>query len=292
MANAGANAQSLRLPDGRRLGYAEYGARDGRPLLFFHGTPGACSMAGFAQEIAQQQGVRIIAPERPGFGRSDFQQRRRIGEWADDVAVLADALGLDRFAVAGVSGGGPYVAACASKLPDRVRVAGIVSGMGPLDESRVKAAVGAGHRATFGLIRLAPWLGRTVMALAALAVRRFPQHALDPVATLLPASDRAILARPEVRAALADDLIEGLRAGGRGTAHELVLFSRPWDFAPEEIRVPMHLWHGEADVQVPVAIARRLAARIPTCRARFVSGAGHFWLFDHCAEVLATLCPP
>jgi pimeloyl-ACP methyl ester carboxylesterase len=292
MASASANVQLLRLPDGRRLGYAEYGARDGRPLLFFHGTPGACCMAGFAEALAQQQGIRIIAPERPGFGRSDFQERRRIGQWADDVAALADALALDRFAVAGVSGGGPYVAACASKLPDRVRVAGIVSGMGPLDEPRVKAAVGVGHRATFGLIRQTPWLGRAVLALAALAMRHVPQHVLDPMAMLVPVSDRAILARPEVRAALVDDLIEGLRAGGRGAVHELVLFSRPWDFPPEEIRVPVHLWHGEADIQVPVAIARRLAARIPTCRARFVPGAGHFWLFDHCAEVLATLCPP
>ena len=107
----------LRLADGRRLGFAEYGASGGQPLLFFHGTPGARLVAGFAHQSALRLNVRLIAPERPGFGRSDFQAGRRILEWPDDVAALADALGLERFAVAGVSGGAPYALACAWRLP-------------------------------------------------------------------------------------------------------------------------------------------------------------------------------
>jgi pimeloyl-ACP methyl ester carboxylesterase len=82
-----------------------------------------------------------------------------------------------------------------------------------------------------------------------------------------------------------------LRAGGRGVAHELALFGRPWGFRPAEVRVPVELWHGAADVQVPVAMARRLARQIPHCRARFLAGVGHLWLLDHSAEVLSTLCP-
>ncbi len=279
----------LGLPDGRRLGFAEYGAPDGRPLLFFHGTPGARLVARFADANAARRGIRIIAPDRPGYGLSDFQPGRRIGQWPDDVAALADALDLDRFAVVGVSGGAPYAAACAWRLADRVRVAGIVSGVGPLDDPSLIADLSAGHRLSFALMRRAPWLTRGALALVALAVRRCPMRALDLVAQLGPVADRQILARPEIRVALARDLVEALRAGGRGAAHELGLFGRPWGFRPDDIRVLVQLWHGEADAQVPVAVGRHLARRIPNCKAHFLAGAGHLWLFDHCDEVLAGL---
>jgi pimeloyl-ACP methyl ester carboxylesterase len=285
-------AQLLRLADGRRLGFAEYGASGGRPVLFFHGTPGARLLAGFAHHSALRLNVRLIAPERPGFGRSDFQAGRGILEWPDDVAALADALGLERFAVAGVSGGAPYALACARRLPERIRVVGVVSGMTPLEGPPPWPPLGRGRRLTLAAVRRLPWLSRGAIGLAAPVVRRWPGRTLGLVAALAPAADAAILARPEVRAALIDDLREALRGGGRGAAHELALFGRPWGFCPGEVRIPVELWHGEADPAVPVAAARRLAGRMPTCTARFRADAGHFWLFDHHAEVLATLCPP
>ncbi len=110
----------LILPDGRRLGYAEYGDPEGWPLMFFHGTPGSRVMARFAAPKAREMGVRLIAPERPGFGLSDFKPQRQLLDWAEDVRELAEVLNLERFAVAGVSGGGPYVAACAWKMPARL----------------------------------------------------------------------------------------------------------------------------------------------------------------------------
>jgi pimeloyl-ACP methyl ester carboxylesterase len=286
-----ADDQVLPLPDGRRLGFAEYGTRDGRPLLFFHGTPGARLLARVAHEVALGRNIRLIAPERPGFGRSDFQAGRRIADWPDDVAVLADALGLDRFAVAGVSGGGPYALACAARLPDRIPIVGIVSGMVPLDDPASAAALPSRERAVFALLRRAPWLARALAAAAVPVVRRYPEPAFDLVAARAPAADRAILQRPEIRAGLIDDMREALRAGGHGAIHELVLFSRPWGFRPADLRVPVVLWHGEADAQVPVALARGLAREIPGCRARFLAAAGHFWLLANYEEVLATLCP-
>jgi pimeloyl-ACP methyl ester carboxylesterase len=281
----------LRLADGRRLGFAEYGASGGQPLLFFHGTPGARLVAGFAHQSALRLNLRLIAPERPGFGRSDFQAGRRILEWPDDVAALADALGLERFAVAGVSGGAPYALACAWRRPERIRVVGVVSGMTPLEGAPQRPPLGRGRRLSLAALRRLPWLARGTIGLAAPVVRRWPERTLDLVAALAPAADAAILARPEVRAVLIDDLREALRGGGRGAAHELALFGRPWGFCPAEIRTPVELWHGEADPAVPVAAARRLAGRMPTCTARFLAGAGHLWLFDHSAGVLATLCP-
>jgi pimeloyl-ACP methyl ester carboxylesterase len=283
--------QVFELPDGRRLGFAEYGARDGRPLLFFHGTPGARLLARVAHGVALSRNVRLIAPERPGFGRSDCQAGRRIAHWPDDVAALADALGLDRFAVAGVSGGGPYALACAWRLPDRIPIVGIVSGMAPLDDPASAAALGLRERRIFALLRRAPWVARALAAAAVPVARRYPDQAFDLIAAHAPAPDRAILRQPAIRSGLIDDMREALRAGGRGAIHDLVLFSRPWGFRLADVQVPVVLWHGEADAQVPVAIARRLARQIPSCQARFLAGAGHFWLLDHYEEVLATLCP-
>jgi pimeloyl-ACP methyl ester carboxylesterase len=283
--------QVFHLPDGRRLGFAEYGASGGRPLLFFHGTPGARLLARVAHGVALSHDVRLIAPERPGFGRSEFQAGRRIADWPDDVAALADALGLDRFAVAGVSGGGPYALACALRLPERIPIVGIVSGMVPLDDPASAAALPLRERRIFALLRRAPWVARALAAAAVPVARRYPDQAFDLLAAHAPVPDRAILQRPEIRAGLIDDMREALGAGGQGAIHELVLFSRPWGLRLADVQVAVVLWHGEADAQVPVAIARRLARQIPTCQARFIAGAGHFWLLDHYEEVLATLCP-
>src|SRR5262245_24684441 len=99
----------IRLKDGRLLGYAEYGASSGAPVIFFHGMPGARVEGALAHEAAARANVRLIVPDRPGYGLSDFQPRRRIIDWQRDVAELADALSLERFGVGGISGGGPYV---------------------------------------------------------------------------------------------------------------------------------------------------------------------------------------
>lgn len=282
-------ARLLRLADGRRLGYAEYGDRDGAPVMFFHGTPGSRRVARCADQVARRRGIRLIAPDRPGFGLSDLQPGRTIGAWPADVTELADALGIERFAVAGVSGGGPYVAACAWRLADRLRHAGIISGMGPIDDPALAADLPRCYRAGFAMVRRLPAAPRVALGLGMLGLRRAPGCVLASLATSLPEADRAIFLRRRVRALLLDDAREALRQGPRGAAQELVLFSRPWDVPLDQIRMPVRLWHGEADAQVPVVIARGLAAALPDCRASFIPGAGHLWLLDHLDEILAAL---
>jgi pimeloyl-ACP methyl ester carboxylesterase len=282
-------AQVLRLADGRRLGYADYGDRRGAPMLFFHGTPGSRRGARWADQAARRRGIRLIAPDRPGFGLSDFQVGRTLGAWPADVAELADALGIERFAVAGVSGGGPYVAACAWRLAGRLTRAGIVSGIGPLDDPGLAAALPRRYRAGFAVVRRLPASARIALGLGALGLRHAPGCMLASLAASLAEVDRATFRRPGVRALLLDDAREALRQGTRGAVRELQLFSRPWDVPLGEIAMPVRLWHGEADAQVPLAIARRLTAAIPDCRASFVPGAGHLWILDHLDEVLEAL---
>lgn len=290
-ANAAARDQTIRLRDGRQLGYATYGEPGGQPVFAFHGTPGSRRMLQVADAPARRCGVRLIAPDRPGYGLSSPQPGRRLVDWPDDVIELADALGLERFALAGISGGGPYVAACAWKIPERVSIAAIASGMGPVVEE-IDEALARRHRLAFAAMRKAPPLLHLVMASASLGWRHLPERLLDALHAFMPPADQVIVARPEVQASLLAGLVEAFRQGGRGATDELRLFVSPWGFRLEEIRAPVRLWHGEADDLVPCAMGRYVARSIPGCRAEFIPGAGHYWVFDHIAELLEALVVP
>ena len=113
--------QTLTLRDGRALGYAEYGDPGGIPGFYFHGHPGSRLEAQLADQAAVETGIRIIALDRPGYGRSDFQPGRRILDWPSDAAEVADQLGIGAVPVLGASGGGPYALACGYVLPERFR---------------------------------------------------------------------------------------------------------------------------------------------------------------------------
>lgn len=281
----------LRLRDGRLLGYAEYGDPKGKPGFFFHGFPGSRLEARLAHATAARLGVRIIALERPGFGLSDFKPGRTIGDWPADVADAGDAFGIARFAVMGASGGGPYAAACALAIPERLTTAAIVSGFGPWDApgatdgmSRLNHLVLTLGRRLPGLIRLAMWwMGRQA--------RRNPQRLLDMMSADVPEADKAVLARPEVQAVFKDDVAEAFRCGSRGAAWDLLLLTRPWGFRLEQISMEVHLWQGEADVNVPLAMGRYQAQALPNCRATFYPGEGHLMAVDHMEEIQAVLFP-
>ena len=283
-------SQQLTLHDGRRLGYSEFGAPRGRPVLYCHGFPASRVEGRLAQEAALQVDARLIAPDRPGYGLSDFQPNRRIADWPRDIAALADALGLDRFALLGISGGAPYVIACAGAVPERLTAIGIVCGLGRADRSEHTADMNWIARASFAAARAVPALSRLFTRTLAPALRSCPSLILKLLAARLPQADREVLSRPELFRVFADSFREALRQGGRGVALDLTLYAQPWETAVEAIRVPCHLWHGEQDTTVPVAMGRRLAAALPRCSARFYPDEGHFSLpVRNLAEILATL---
>ena len=123
--------QQIPLKDGRKLGYAECGNLKGKPVFYFHGTPGSRFECNILTEAANSIGARIIVADRPGFGLSDFKKGRQLLDWPNDVTELANNLGIDRFAVMGLSGGGPYAAACAFKIPERLKAVAMVSSAYP-----------------------------------------------------------------------------------------------------------------------------------------------------------------
>ncbi|MCU0722686.1 MAG: alpha/beta hydrolase [Planctomycetes bacterium] len=268
----------VKLKDGRNLGVAEFGDPSGRPVLYFHGYPGSRLEAGLAHEEAALQGVRLIGVDRPGIGLSDFQDGRSIPDWPSDVAGLADALGLPRFAAVGVSGGGPYALACARLIPERLTAAGVVAGLGPVDEAPAPPGMMAVGRLALSLPVQAPWAVQPLFQVASWGLRAQAGMFVDFLASTIPEPDRSVLADPDVRRTLAASQGEAMRQGPRGATWELGLYSGPWGFRLEDVAFAVDLWHGERDAVVPAEMGRAQAKALPRCRARFFPEEGHFSL--------------
>jgi len=281
---------TLPLPDGRTLGWAEFGDPGGKPVLYCHGFPGSRLEAELTNTAAGRHGLRIVAPDRPGYGLSDFQPGRTLASWPADLAHLADALGIDTFAVLGISGGGPYAAACAHKLPRRLTGVGIVCGLGPTDRHLLRQ-MKAPARWGFGIARHAPALARLLFGgPVGRIMGRKPEAVLRLLSVSAPEADRQALCRPGVRNILTASIREAFRQGGAGAACDLCLFARPWGFDPAQAKAPVRLWHGEQDPTVPAAMGRHLAERIPGCHGEFLAGEGHFSLpIRHMDEILSAL---
>lgn len=283
----------MHLDDGRRLGYVECGAESGAPVIYFHGIPGSGREAQLLEAAAWARGLRVIAPDRPGYGRSERNPSGSLTSCAQDVAQLAGTLGLDRFAVLGVSGGAPYALACAWQLADRVTAAALVCALGPMDSADALRDMAWPERFMLASARCRPALVRGVVGMLAWWIRRNPEGFLTGIARMAPAPDRSVLQRPLVRTVLAQSMAESVRGGTAGVLSDLRSYTQPWGFDLQDLDLPLQLWHGERDRTVPVQVARRLAGRLPGCRFHVLDGEGHYSLpLNHMGAILDGLAPP
>jgi pimeloyl-ACP methyl ester carboxylesterase len=282
---------TVTLSDGRRLGFAEYGDPEGRPVFWFHGTPGARRQVPLeARRVAAERGVRLIAVERPGVGASTPHTYERISEWAADIAEVADRLGVDRFAAVGLSGGGPYVLACAHHLPERMVAGGVLGGVAP---TRGPEAIGG------GLVQLATWTRNLLrplrepfghgLWLLVQALRPFADQVFSAYVRIQPEGDKAVFNTPGMREMFIDDLLHGASRRFRAFVYDAVLFTRHWGFHVADIRVPIHFWHGDADPIVPLEHGRHLAQLVPHAELRVRPGESHLGGLGAAEEVLDTL---
>jgi pimeloyl-ACP methyl ester carboxylesterase len=284
--------QTIRLPDGRLLGYAVCGDPDGKPLFLFHGWPASRLEIKYVDEKATKAGFRAIGIDRPGMGISDFKPNRQILDWPNDVVALADALNIDRFAVLGISGGGPYAAACAYKIPDRLSACGIIAGLGPI--STGTEGMNASNRTIFFMARRLPWLLRPTMWLLIGRHHQNKEKAEQLISKMMqkyPKPDRVVLDQPELERLIIEDILESFRQGTKGPGYEGRLYGQPWGFRLEDITFDrVCLWHGELDTNVPVAMGRAIAEAIPNCRAKFCPNDAHISIiFNHMQEIMITL---
>jgi pimeloyl-ACP methyl ester carboxylesterase len=282
--------QQVRLPDGRHFGFAEYGNQAGRPVFYCHGWP-SCRLEPRAFESAiTSLGLRLIAPDRPGYGLSEPCPKRTLSDWAADISNLADQLHIERFDLLGVSGGGPYALACAARIPKRLISVVLICSLAPLASPEITRDMVRLHRWLLLFARKTPWLAQK---LSVICLRMFwgkgEQVLPKQAESRLAEPDRRTLSNAELRAALIASSTEALRCGTQGAASDGLLYARRWDFDLHQICAPVYLWHGEQDVILPVAMGRYLAANIPDCRATFCPEDGHFSLpFNKTREILQT----
>ncbi len=282
-----ASGRSITLRDGRKLSFADYGDPGGRPIFFFHGFPGSRFDGEYAGQVAGVMGIRLIAPDRPGMGRSDHQPKRRLLDWPADVEQLADALGLATFGVLGYSGGGPHALACAFRIPHRLTSAGVLSSVSPVTEPGAMDGMNRSNILIFRLSKRLPWLLALIYRLNS---RVDGVRLMEAAVKRLPEPDRAVMRDRTVLQAVAKDYKEAFRQGPAGAVHEGGLFATDWGFKLADVAMPVWLWHGEKDTNAPVQMGRYLARTIPMCHATFYPDEGHLSIMtNHIGDVLSTL---
>ncbi len=267
--------KTIRLKDGRSLGYRILGDPSGTPLFFFHGTPGSRFCLTVDDPIANIAGLKLILPERPGYGLSDPMKDRTIQNWPNDVVELADELSIDHFHVSGSSGGGPYALACGTCLADRILSVMLFNTAAPLDGADATKGLAMANRVGRWAATYAPWLLRKMIHVAAKSMQKYPETSIRSLMKQLPQSDRELLEQPEYKAAVIRDLKEAVRVSADGHWSDAVLGMRPWNINFNQLKRGVHLWHGEEDTLSPVQNVRLLADKIPNCTSTYIAGAGH-----------------
>jgi pimeloyl-ACP methyl ester carboxylesterase len=278
--------EAVTLSDGRRLQVRHYGDEAGLPLLMLHGTPGSRIMFAGTHAPAEQRHVHIIALDRWSYGGSTAPPKPSLAHFATDAAELMARLGHQTFSVAGVSGGGPYTAAIAAHLPDRVQSAAMISPVGLVREATAAGEVDAFHHFCFHVLPRAPRVIDIVFAGYARAVRASAGLACGLTTFRAPAADKAIMADCATSERLLAAFHEGLRTSSKGPAIDLKVFQELNSLDLARATMPTRVWIGTADRNVPVGAARRLAHRLPNATLSELPGAGHLWVAHNYAEVL------
>lgn len=282
---------SVSLPDGRHLSFVEFGRARGRPVFWFHGTPGARRQIPNAARLAAlERGVRLIGVDRPGVGRSTPHLYGQVLDFAADFRHVTDQLGVEECAVVGMSGGGPYALACSAAFPDRVTAAAVLGGVAPT----------AGPDAIPGGLVNRTALFRPVLnnlrtpakfgfAAFAWACRPFAFQILDIYARTTPQGDRRVIAQPDVRTMIIDDFMNCAYPMMCAPVFDLILFWQPWGFSLRDIGVPVHFWHGDADNIVPLEHGQHMASLVKDATVTIRPDESHLGAFAAGEEVIDRL---
>ena len=282
--------ETLVLRDGRRLAFTVTGPGDGTPVIYCHGAIGTPVDATVdLRRIAQRLGVRYIAPCRPGVGGSDAQPGRTVLDFADDLGELADSLGLEDFAVIGVSAGAPYALAAAQRLPGRVRRVAVCSAIAPFCPPHRAPGLRRRIRLPLALLLWAPGLVRRLGDAVLPAIARHPALITRVIAAHAAPSERERLGTVAERAAASRSFLDATGGGVGGLIEDFLTYASGWGFDPGAIDAEVQLWHGAGDPMVPVEQALQLAAALPKCRVFVDPDEGHHFFRSNLEQIVGAL---
>lgn len=274
--------RSVTTSDGRTLTVREGGDPEGSPVLCISGTPGSSTLYPPHMRDAAEQGIRLFSYDRPGYGGSTRQNGRKVADCAADITAVSDALGLERFSVWGISGGGPHALAAAALLPDRVIAVAALASVAPYDADGLDFLEGMGEQNVeeFGTILEGEDAHRASMEKQREELlSATPAQLVELWQTLLGPSDREV-ATGVLAAFLLDHIRAGIGPSGDGWIDDDLAFVAPWGFDLASIRVPVQLWQGEQDQFVPYGHGVWLAEHIPGVDARLTAEDGHLTLAE------------
>ncbi|MGX7696883.1 alpha/beta fold hydrolase [Gordonia polyisoprenivorans] len=275
----------------RRIGFAEFGSATGRAVIWLHGTPGARrQIPTEARAYAAEHDIRLIGLDRPGVGSSTAHRYRCVAEFPGDLEPVLEALGIDRFAVIGMSGGGPYALATAHALPDRVMVAGIVGEVAP---TVGPDAIGGGAMALGSLlapaVRVAGAPLGKILSSALGVAAPIANPAIRLYGRFSPRADRELLARPEFRAMFLDDLLHGGSRRMEAPFADVVAFAQDWGFRVGDVTTPVRWWHGDHDHIIPYSHGIHMVSLLPDAKLFELPGESHLSALGMSTQILAEL---
>jgi len=281
--------KTIKLKDGRRLGFTDLGDPNSKPIFHFHGFPGSRLESLLIANKVIDKGIRFLGVDRPGMGLSDFKKKRVLLDWPDDIIELADFLGFDKFSVEGISGGGPYAAVCAYKIPERLNACAFIGGLGPLNQTSEGV-----NKLLFFMVRRFFWLFRVYTYFQARTNIDLvkAEKNIKKYIPRLPEPDRMVLNEPKNLSLFLKETAEAFRQGSKGPAYEGKIYTNPWGFNLEDIspKLKVAIWHGELDINVPVSMGREMCKLIPNCTGNFLPNEGHYSIaFNHIEEIIDSI---
>ncbi|MEM8672851.1 MAG: alpha/beta hydrolase [Cyanobacteria bacterium P01_G01_bin.67] len=279
--------QYVRVGEQRQIAYCEYGEPPGKPVFYFHGTPGSRYEPLFGDRAGKEYGYRIIALDRPGLGRSDYVKGRRLLDWSQDVKEVAKQLGIGKFGVIGASGGGAYALACSYAIPELLEFSVLMGSWAPVaTEPQLWHEMAPLDRFFAKLSQSVPSIFYVPFSFLGYAVKKMsPQNFMKLLESSMSAADKQLIADEEVAQFYADDIAEAFRQGVRGAADDAIILYGEWGFAVEEIEIEVHLFHGEEDRFASYSYALYFDEKIPRTKLYSYPREGHLFIVRLFEEV-------
>ncbi|WP_279625878.1 alpha/beta fold hydrolase [Marinobacter algicola] len=269
---------SLTLSDGRRLAYTDLGDPTGYPLVFGHGMPGSRLEGHFFHDRALRHGFRMITPDRPGIGRSDFQPHRTLLDYTDDIRQLVDALELGRFSHIGWSSGSSRTLACGFALHSRMDLGVCLSGYTHFAEYEGAHPLLAATRWPGPMLaRHSKLLFRLAVGIVVWLSRQYPGPYLREAKQLVSDEDKYILRACLAEGLFRQDQLACLNSGGQAVATDLLTELEDWQFRLKDVPIPVWIYQGDKDPFVPVDYANHLSNRLPNANLSLIPDAGHLY---------------
>jgi pimeloyl-ACP methyl ester carboxylesterase len=278
---------SRTLADGRFLGGAEYGDPQGRPVFLFHGQPGN-RLFHPDEELTRQFGVRLIVPDRPGYGLSTYLPERRLLDWPYDTLAIADHLGIEQFEIIAFSGGGPYGLACAAKIPDRLTRVVVAAGAPPMHIPALRRQMQPLARINYFLTRFTGAIFPAIFRIYWRQARKTPAGFIEIMRRQSPLADQKLIENPETYQMLLAVWQENLRVDSRGYVLDARLLMDDWGFQMSDVETPIELVWGAQDLNVPPSVMDYFSAQLPHSTQTLLPEAGHFAILTAWEHFLTT----